>query len=123
LQDGTYSVGLVLRDKEGHAYREAKTFVIASKPPVVNIRLDSRRYRRGGTIPLKVSATASTRTLTARLEGIAPVALHWNPKAAASTGELQIPSDLAAGTYALTVIAEDVAHNIGTQEVQVEVLP
>src|SRR6266568_1099788 len=123
MQDGTYSVGLVLRDNAGHTYREAKTFVIASKPPVVSIRLDSRRYHRGGTIPLKVNATASTRTLTARLEGIAPVTLRWNSKAAANTGDLQIPSDLAAGTYALTVIAEDVAHNIGTQEVQIEVLP
>jgi Ca-activated chloride channel family protein len=90
---------------------------------VVSIRLDSRRYHRGSAIPLKVNATASTRTLTARLEGVAPVTLRWNPKAAANTGDLQIPSDLAAGTYALTVIAEDVAHNIGTQEVQIEVLP
>jgi len=123
MQDGTYSVGLVLRDDAGHTYRESKTFVIASKPPVVNVHLDSHRYHRGGTIPLKVNATASTRTLTARLEGTAPVAMRWNAKAGANTGELQIPSDLPAGTYGLTVIAEDVAHNIGTQEVQIEVLP
>jgi Ca-activated chloride channel family protein len=123
MQDGTYSVGLVLRDNLGHTYREAKTFVIASKPPVVTIRLEGRRYHRGSTIPLKVNATASTRTLIARVEGIAPVTLRWNAKAAANTGDLQIPSDLAAGTYALMVIAEDVAHNIGTQEVQIEVLP
>jgi Ca-activated chloride channel family protein len=123
MQDGTYSVGLVLRDKAGHTYRESKTFVIASKPPVVNIRLDGRRYHRGETIPLKVNATASTRTLTARLEGAAPVSLRWNQQASANTGDLQIPSDLPAGTYRLTVIAEDVAHNIGTQEVQIEVLP
>src|SRR5208283_3719687 len=123
MQDGTYSVGLVLRDKTGHTYRESKTFVIASKPPVVNIRLDGHRYHRGETIPLKVNATASTRTLTARLEGAVPVSLRWNQKASANTGDLQIPSDLPAGTYRLTVIAEDVAHNIGTQEVQIEVLP
>ncbi len=123
MQDGTYSVGLVLRDKAGHTYRESKTFVIASKPPVVNIRLDGRRYHRGETIPLKVNATASTRTLTARLEGAAPVSLLWNQQASANTGDLQVPSDLPAGTYRLTVIAEDVAHNIGTQEVQIEVLP
>jgi Ca-activated chloride channel family protein len=123
MRDGTYSVGLVLRDDAGHTYRESKTFVIASTPPVVNLRLDGRRYHRGDTIPLKVTATANTRTLTARMEGIAPVPLRWNQKASASTGELQIPSDLPAGTYALTVIAEDVAHNIGTQEVRIEVLP
>ena len=123
MQDGTYSVGLVLRDRAGHTYRESKTFVIASKPPVVSIRLDNRRYHRGGTIPLTVNATANTRTLIARLEGISPVSLHWNQKAGANTGDLQIPPDLPAGTYGLTVIAEDVAHNIGTQEVQIEVLP
>ena len=123
MQDGTYSVGLVLRDKAGHTYREAKTFVIASRPPTVKLHLNRRRFHRGETIPLQVSATASTRTLTARLEGAAPVALHWNQKAGASTADLQIPSDLPAGSYALTVIAEDIAHNLGTQEVQIEVLP
>ncbi len=123
MLDGTYSVGLILRDRAGHTYREAKTFVIASKPPVVSVHLDDHRYHRGGRIPLKVSATASTRTLTARLEGTAPVALRWSPKAGANVGDLDIPSDLPAGTYALTVIAEDIAHNIGTQEVRIEVLP
>lgn len=123
MQDGTYSVRLILRDDAGHTYREAKTFVIASKPPVVTIRLDSKRYQRGQAIPLKVNATSSTRTLVARLDGTAPVWLHWNQKAGANTGELQVPTDLPAGNYRLTVIAEDVAHNIGTQEVQIEVLP
>jgi Ca-activated chloride channel family protein len=123
MQDGTYTVRLVLRDKGGNTYRETKTFVIASKPPVVTVRLDQRRYHRGDTIPLKVSASASTRTLVARLEGAAAVALRWNQKAGASTGDLPVPGDLPAGSYKVTVIAEDVAHNIGTGEVQVEVLP
>lgn len=34
-----------------------------------------------------------------------------------------IPAQLAAGRYTLTVTAEDFAHNIGSQEVSVEVLP
>ena len=123
MQDGTYSVRLILRDDGGHTYRESKTFVIASKPPVVTIRLDSKRYRRGQEIQLKVNATASTRTLVARLDGAAPVWLHWNQKVGANTGELQVPTDLPAGNYRLTVIGEDIAHNIGTQEVQIEVLP
>ena len=33
MQDGTYSVRLILRDRDGRTFREAKTFVIASKPP------------------------------------------------------------------------------------------
>jgi Ca-activated chloride channel family protein len=123
MQDGTYTVRLVLRDREGNTYREAKTFVIASKPPVLNIRMNSRRYHRGQTIPILVSASASTRTLVARLEGVAPVSLRWNQLAAINTGELQVPSDLPPGNYRLTVIGEDVAHNIGTQEVQIEILP
>lgn len=123
MQDGTYAVRLILRDQSGNTYREEKTFVIASKPPVVTLRLTSQRYHRGDKIPLKVSASASTRTLTARLEGAAPVSLHWNQNAGANTGEVQVPSDLPVGQYRLTVVAEDIAHNIGTQEVQIEVLP
>ncbi|MBV9072550.1 MAG: VWA domain-containing protein [Acidobacteria bacterium] len=123
MQDGTYSVRLILRDRDGSTYREAKTFVIASKPPVVRIHLASKRYHRGDTIPILVKASVSTRTLTARLEEAAPIFLHWNQHAGMNSGELQVPSDLPAGNYQLTVIAEDIAHNIGTQEVQIEILP
>jgi Ca-activated chloride channel family protein len=123
MQDGTYTVRLILRDRLGHNYREAKTFVIASKPPVVAVKLDHKRYQRGQTVPLKVSASQSTRTLVARLEGAAPVALRWNSAAATNTGELVIPEETIPGTYKLTVTAEDIAHNIGTQEVQIEILP
>jgi Ca-activated chloride channel family protein len=125
MQDGTYTVRLILRDKIGHTYRESKTFVIASKPPVVQVRLDRKRFQRGQTINLKVSASESTRTLVARMEdaGAVPVALRWDAKAAANTGALTIPEQTIPGTYKLTVTAEDIAHNIATQEVQIEVLP
>ncbi len=123
MQDGTYTVRLVLRDRTGHTYREFKTFVIASKPPVVQIRLDSKRYHRGQTVDLKASASQSTRTLVARLEGAAPVALSWDARAGVNAGQLVIPAQTVPGTYKLTVTAEDIAHNIGTQEVQIEVLP
>jgi Ca-activated chloride channel family protein len=123
MQDGTYTVRLILRDKVGHTYRESKTFVIASKPPVVQVKLDRKRFQRGQTIDLKVSASESTRTLVARMNGAAPVALHWDAKAAANTGTLTIPDQAIPGTYKLTVTAEDIAHNIGTQEVPIEVLP
>jgi Ca-activated chloride channel family protein len=123
MQDGTYTVRLILRDRLGHTYREAKTFVIASKPPVVEVKLDHKRFQRGQTISLKVGASRSTRTLVARLEGAAPVELKWDPKAASNTGDLIISEQTIPGTYKLTVTAEDIAHNIGTQEVQIEVLP
>ena len=123
MQDGTYSVRLVLRDKAGHTYRESKSFVIASKPPVIQIRLDRKRYRRGQVLELKVSASQNTRTLLARLEGIAPVGLKWDARAGANTGQLMIPEQMIPGMYRLTVTGEDVAHNIGSQGVDLEIIP
>jgi len=123
MQDGTYTVRLILRDQVGHTYRESKTFVIASKPPVVQVKLERKRFQRGQTIDLRVSASETTRTLVARMEGAVPVALRWDAKAAANTGALMIPDQTIPGTYKLIITAEDIAHNIGTQEVQIEVLP
>ena len=123
MQDGTYTVRLLLRDRAGRTYREFKTFVIASQPPVVQIKLGSKRYHRGQAVDLKVSASQTTRTLVARLEGAIPVGLNWDARAGANTGRLLIPDQTIPGTYRLTVTAEDIAHNIGTQEVQIEVLP
>lgn len=123
MTDGTYSVRLLLRDRNGNVYRESKTFVIASKPPTIRVTLDSKRFRRGDSIRLRVSASSTTRTLIAKLDGAMPVSLHWDASARTNTGELQVPPDLSPGTYQLVVTAEDIAHNIGSQEVQVEVLP
>ncbi len=123
MQDGTYDVRLVLRDRAGNTYRESKTFVIASKPPVIQIKLDGKRFRRGQALQLKVSATQNTRTLVAHLDGAAPVDLRWNAQSATNTGELLIPADTAPGIYKLTVTGEDIAHNIGTQGVEIEIVP
>jgi Ca-activated chloride channel family protein len=123
LTDGTYRVQLVLRDKAGRLYRESKTFVIASKPPVVRVKLDKPRYRRGESALLRVSASETTRTIVARMYGAAPVRLRWTPEQGSNTGRLAIPASLPAGRYQLTVTAEDIAHNIGSQEVTLEVLP
>jgi Ca-activated chloride channel family protein len=123
MQDGTYTVRLILRDQVGHTYRESKTFVIASKPPVVHVKLDRKRFQRGQTVDLRASASETTRTLVARMEGAVPVALRWDAKAATNTGALAIPDQTIPGTYKLIITAEDIAHNIGTQEVQIEVLP
>jgi Ca-activated chloride channel family protein len=123
MEDGTHTVRLVLRDRNGSVYREAKTFVIASKTPTVKIILSRKQFRKGESIQLRVQASASTRTLLAQLEGAAPVNLRWNPDESASTGEIAVPSELVPGRYRLTVTAEDIAHNIGVQEVQVEIIP
>ena len=123
MRDGTYYVRLILRDKKGNTYREAKSFVIATTPPAVRIHLDHNRYRRGEAVALHVSASESTRTLVARLDGASGTELHWNQRAHSNTGELVIPEGMPAGTYRLTVTAEDIAHNTGSQEVQIEVVP
>ncbi len=123
MRDGSYPVRLVLRDTNGQVYRESKSFVIASTPPTVKVRLERTRYRAGETIPLKVSASESTRTLTARVEGLAPVNLRWDREQGASTGQLWLPQSIPAGEYVLAVTAEDMAHNLGSAEVRIEVVP
>ena len=123
MTDGTYSVRLVLRDRASNVYRENKTFVIDTRSPLVRIRLARMQFHRGQTIPLRVSASRWTRTIVARMYGVPPVYLRWNPQAKASTGRIYIPPDLPAGKYTLTVTAEDFAHNVGSKEAAIEVLP
>jgi Ca-activated chloride channel family protein len=123
MKDGTYSVRLILRDTAGHTYREAKTFVIASTPPTVKILLPDKRLHRGQTIQLRATASQSTRTLTARLQGLAPITMRWNSAAAANSGTLTIPADMPIGSYTLSVTAEDIAHNLGSEEVHIDVIP
>jgi Ca-activated chloride channel family protein len=123
LADGTYPVRLILRDREGRTFRESKTFVIASKPPSVKVKLERARFHRGESMQIRVSASETTRTVVARMYGMAPVYLRWNAQMGSNTGEMIIPASLAAGRYKLTVSAEDFAHNIGTGEVDVEILP
>lgn len=123
MKDGTYSVRLILRDVHGNIYREAKTFVIASTPPVVKIQLPRASAHRGETFEIRAAASASTRTLTARAEGIAPATLRWNAGAQTNIGAIVIPNDLPVGRYTLTITAEDIAHNLGSQEVSFDVIP
>jgi Ca-activated chloride channel family protein len=123
LPDGTYPVRLVMRDHSGQTYRESKTFVIASKSPTVQIKLPKTRYRRGEVLDLKVAASQNTRTLVARLEGSVPATLRWDAKSGANTGQLLISEKMIPGTYHLSVTAEDVAHNMGSQGVDIEIVP
>jgi Ca-activated chloride channel family protein len=123
MQDGTYHVQLLLKDKAGRVYKESKSFVIASQTPVVRVKLDKARYKPGEQVRMQVAASATTRTIAARLRGAEPVFLRWNAQDKSNTGVLTVPAHLAAGRYTLTVTAEDFAHNIGSQEVALEVIP
>jgi Ca-activated chloride channel homolog len=123
MQDGVYGVRLVMRDRTGQTFRETKTFVISSKTPVVQIKMAQKRVRRGESLALNVAASRSTRTLLAHLDGVPPVPLRWDAKAGWNTGQLFVPDQMIPGTYRLTVTAEDLAHNMGSQEVDIEVVP
>jgi Ca-activated chloride channel family protein len=121
MSDGVYQVRLILRDRAGHVYRESKSFAIASKTPVLRARLEKTRVHAGETVRISAQASGNARTITARLYGTMPVALHWNSSTRANTGEITIPAFLPAGRYEIHVTAEDIAHNVGTQEVALEV--
>jgi len=123
MADGTHPVQLVLRDKHGKTYKETRTFVILSKPPIVRAKLDKKSYRAGETVQLSAGASAATRTISARMYGAAPVALRWNESAKTNTGRIVLPAAIAPGRYTITITAEDMAHNIGSQEVALDVLP
>jgi len=123
MPDGDHEVRLVLRDRDGRVYREKKTFTILSEPPTIRVDLPDREFRRGERVELRVAASRTTRTLTARLYGVPPVSLRWNPLEKTNTGALTIPADLPPGEYPLRLTAEDFAHNIAVEEVTVAVLP
>jgi len=121
MEDGVYPVRLILRDREGHVYRESKNFVIASKTPVLRARVEKPRVHAGETVRVSAQASGNARTITARLYGALPVALRWSTAAKANIADLMIPAKLPPGKYTIHVTAEDIAHNIGTQEVALEV--
>jgi Ca-activated chloride channel family protein len=123
MKDGTHAVRLILRDAAGRAYRESKTFVIASKPPVLRTTLDRLSARPGERVQIRARASASTRTIVARLYGAEPVDLRWDAAAGVNTGTLEIPDELSAGRYVIRVTAEDIAHNVSSQELTFDVIP
>jgi len=102
-------------------YREGKSFVIASKAPAIRVKLGEPKVKAGGRLTIAASASANTRTIMARLWGAEPVSLRWNAALKTNSGEMQIPSGMPAGRYMVVVTAEDIAHNIASQEVAVEI--
>jgi Ca-activated chloride channel family protein len=121
MSDGVYQVRLILRDRNGHVYRESKSFVIASKTPVLRARLEKTRVHAGEPLRIFAQVSGNARTVTARLYGALPVDLRWSAAAKANTGELLVPAYLPPGEYTVHVTAEDIAHNVGTEEVALEI--
>jgi Ca-activated chloride channel family protein len=122
MPDGTYRCRLLMTDKQGNGYQEEKSFIIDSHAPKLIARVDSQTVRAGDELLVRVSADKDTARLVAKLYGAQPVSLVWSEKDKASVGRLRVPGGLASGQYALTVSAEDFAHNQSSVEVMVSVI-
>jgi len=122
LPDGTYRCRLLMTDKDGNAYQEAKSFVIDSHAPKLKVKLDSTTVRAGDELAVKVSADSDTVRLFARMYGSQPAQLRWALQEQTNVGKLRIAAGLATGRYMITVSAEDSAHNQSTVEVPIDVV-
>lgn len=122
LPDGTYRCRLLMTDKQGNGYQEEKSFVVDSHAPRLTARVDSQTVRAGSEMLVKVNADKDTVRLVAKLYGAQAVQLAWSEKEKANVGRLHVPAGLASGQYALTVSAEDFAHNQSSVDVMISVI-
>ena len=122
MSDGVYHCRLVLVDRRGRAYQEDKSFVIDSRPPLLQASLNQTIARSGDDLLITVRADSDTRLIAARVFGSLPVPVIWDGKAKANVGHLRIPDGLPSGTYTIQVTAEDFAHNASAVELMVEVI-
>ena len=122
MPDGTYKCRLLLTDKDGNGYEEAKTFVIDSSAPKPKIELPKTPVRAGKDLRLRVASDKDTMRLVAKFYGAKPVRLAWSNEEKTNVGALKIPNNLPSGKYVLTVTAEDFAHNQTSKEINIEVL-
>jgi Ca-activated chloride channel family protein len=121
MRDGTYRVQLVLTDREGGKASEEKTFVIDSRPPEVTARVSSRSVRAGERVDLEVQADADTRRIAARLDDGPAVEVTWSPERKRSIGALVVPRDTPTGAHRVVITAEDMAHNVSSTQVALDV--
>ena len=122
LPDGTYRCRLLMTDKNGNGYQETKSFVIDSHAPKLRVNVTDKPVKAGDDLTVKVSADSDTVRLFARIYGAQPVRLSWSHHDQTNVGKLRVPANLAAGSYTLTISAEDAAHNQSTAEVPIEVM-
>jgi Ca-activated chloride channel family protein len=119
--DGEYACRLVLVDRDGRQYVEAKSFTLDSRAPTVRPAMD-KRLPAGGKARIAVFADADTRRLTARLPYTAAAPLTWDEQAKASVGWLEIPAGAPPGPAKLEIYAEDFAANVSRTAIDVEVV-
>ncbi|HJQ22452.1 MAG TPA: VIT domain-containing protein [Blastocatellia bacterium] len=122
MSDGVYHCRLLLVDDKGRAYQEDKSFVIDSRPPRLEPKLNQAIAHAGEAVTITVRADIDTRVIAARVLGALPVPIVWDAKAKANVGHLRIPAGLPSGTYTIQVTAEDFAHNSTVTELNIEVI-
>ena len=122
LPDGTYRCRLLMTDKDGNAYQEAKSFVIDSHAPRLKVKLANTTVRAGEDLVVRVSADSDTVRLFVRMYGSQPAQLTWSSQEQTNVGKLRIGTGLATGRYTITVSAEDSAHNQSTTEIPIDVI-
>lgn len=122
LAEGTHSCTVILRDRSGGLFREAKTFVLDGSPPVCRWLDPVTTVRVGSELHLRVAASADTRTLVANLGGVDRTVLRWNPSSNCCTGVLRVPPGLPWGPLRLTLMAEDLARNVYRKDYEVRVI-
>ena len=121
LKDGRYSVQIVMRDRNGLAATESKTFVIDGRAPRVSPKVP-KTARVGDDIVLAASADDDVIFLSARVGTLPPVPLRWDKTAQASIGRLRLPAS-AAGLQDVVFEAVDQAKNVGFGRARIEVRP
>ncbi|HEY8459738.1 MAG TPA: VWA domain-containing protein, partial [Blastocatellia bacterium] len=122
MPDGTYRCRLLMTDGQGNGYQEEKSFVVDSRAPKLGFVARPQTVRAGEELVVRVTADRDAMRIVAKMYGAAPVRLTWSEEEKASVGRLRIPAGLASGQYALTVSAEDFAHNQSNIEAQVTVM-
>jgi hypothetical protein len=119
LDDGRYSVAIVMRDRAGATITESKTFVIDGRAPKVIPKVP-KTARIGDEIILTASTDDDVIFLSARVGNLPPVPLRWDKAANASTGRLRLPAS-AAGVQEVVFEAVDLAKNVGFGRAVLEV--
>jgi Ca-activated chloride channel family protein len=122
MVDGAYECLLVLTDLDGKKIEEHKSFVIDSKPPAVRASLAASSVSAGGEVGLTVHADADTRRISARIGDGPAIDVTWDGKRKASFGTLRVPRDLPTGRATVTIVAEDMAHNLASAELPLDVI-
>lgn len=123
MKDGRYRCLLVLTEADGRKTSEWKSFVIDSRPPRLRAEFagGTRLAHAGEHLELTVRADADTRRIQARI-GDGPAAeVLWDPVRRLSVGTLSVPRDQPTGRATVVVTAEDMAHNVASIELPLDV--